>query len=214
MSPFSHARRRGRVNFPAPRDAAAIYVSAFALAGCVGAGMAAQALEPSPPQAATVKTEPQSQPLPPPDIANPTGHHVRGEDVYGIGAFGASRGGGVRRHRGADYVSEPGEVVRAPITGVVRRIGFAYRGDEYYRYVELANQDETRAARVLYVGPLVQLGAFVRAGDPIGRAQDLSARYPQGITNHVHVELRENGILTDPANLLPDVVSSHEEVST
>lgn len=214
MRPSSHARRRGRVTFPAPRGAAVIYVAAIAVAGCVGAGVAAEALEPSPPQAATVKTQSQSHPLPPPDIANPTGHHVRGEDAYGVGAFGASRGGGVRRHRGADYVSEPGELVHAPITGVVRRIGFAYRGNEYYRYVELTNQDETRAARVLYVGPLVQLGAFVRAGDPIGRAQDLSARYPQGITNHVHVELRENGILTDPANLLPDVVSSHEEVNT
>jgi hypothetical protein len=180
MSPSSHVGRRGRVTFPAPRGAAAIHVAAFAIAGCVGVGVAAQAMEPSPPQTATLEVKLDAQPLPPSNIANPTGHQIRGEDVYGVGAFGASRGGGVRRHRGADYVSEPGELVRAPISGVVRRIGFPYRGDEHYRYVELATQEETLTARVLYVGPSVQLGAFVRAGDPIGRAQDLSVRYPRG----------------------------------
>lgn len=38
MSPSSHARRRGRVTFPAPPGAAAITVAAPSLAGCVGAG--------------------------------------------------------------------------------------------------------------------------------------------------------------------------------
>ncbi|MFN3463300.1 MAG: peptidoglycan DD-metalloendopeptidase family protein [Terricaulis sp.] len=212
MSPSSHARRRGRVAIPAPPGAAAISFAAVAFAGCVSVGMAAQAFAPSP-QSATIKIDTETPPpAPPPDLANPTGHAVRGEDVYGAGAFGASRGGGARRHRGADYVAEPGEVVRAPITGIVQRIGFAYRGDERYRYVELTSEDQTRDVRVLYVGPLVQLGAVVRAGEPIGRAQDLSRRYPRGITNHVHVEMRENGALADPANLLPAAPAEHAEI--
>jgi murein DD-endopeptidase MepM/ murein hydrolase activator NlpD len=208
MSPSSHARRRGRVTFPAPPGAAAITIAAVSLAGCVGAGLAAQAFATAP--EATKAT--YTLPAPAPELVNPTGHSLRGEDVYGAGAFGASRGGGARRHRGADYVAEPGEVVRAPITGIVQRIGFAYRGDERYRYVELTSEDQTRDVRVLYVGPTVQLGVVVRAGEPIGRAQDLSARYPRGITNHVHVEMRENGALADPASVLPAASDQHEEI--
>jgi len=208
MSISSHARRRGRVIFPAPRGAAATLFTAFALAGCVGAGLAAQALATAP---EPIKATSYAVPPATPDLVNPTGHSLRGEDVYGAGAFGASRGGGTRRHRGADYVAEPGEVVRAPITGIVQRIGFAYRGDERYRYVELTSEDQTRDVRVLYVGPLVELGAVVRAGEPIGRAQDLSRRYPRGITNHVHVEMRENGALADPADVLPAASDQHGE---
>ncbi len=209
MSASSHARRRGRVTFPAPPGAAAITVTVFALAGCVGAGVAAQAFATAP---APIKATTYTLPPPAPDLVNPTGHSLRGEDVYGAGAFGASRGGGARRHRGADYIAAPGEVVRAPIAGVVQRIGFAYRGDERYRYVELTSEDQTRDVRVLYVGPLVELGAVVRAGEPIGRAQDLSRRYPRGITNHVHVEMRENGALADPAALLPEAAGAHAEI--
>ena len=212
MSTSSHDRRRGRVAFPAPRGAAATFMTAFALAGCVGAAFAADFAASATPQQAQKTKSTTEAAAPAINVANPTGHDLRGEDAYGAGFYGASRAAGARRHRGADYVAEPGEIVRAPISGVVERIGFAYRGDERYRYVELASEDQTRDVRVLYVGPIVQLGAIVRAGDPIGRAQDLSARYPRGITNHVHVEMRENGALADPANLLPDAAGEHAEV--
>lgn len=213
MSASSHDRRRGRVIFPAPRGAAATLFTAFALAGCVGAAFAgdlsldATTHEQTPKAASPGKAPPTHATL-----ANPTGHDLRGEDVYGAGFYGASRAAGARRHRGADYVAEPGEIVRAPITGVVQRIGFAYGGDERYRYVELADAETGRDVRVLYVGPIVQLGATVEAGAPIGRAQDLSARYPRGITNHVHVEMRENGALADPTNLLPEAGRDHAEI--
>lgn len=208
MSAFSRVRRRGRVTFPAPRGAAATLFTAFALAGCVGAGFAAERSLNAAPTMDAPKIAMGAKPALAPDVVSPTGHDVRGEDVYGAGAFGASRGGGARRHRGADYIAEPGEIVRAPIAGVVERIGFAYRGDDRYRYVEVADADTQRAVRVLYVGPLVQLGAVVRAGDPIGRAQDLSGRYPRGITNHVHVELRDNGVIEDPARPLAHAARS------
>lgn len=213
MSASSHDRRRGRVIFPAPRGAAATLFAAAALAGWVGVAFAGDvSLDATPPEQ-TPKAASPGKALPPHStVANPTGHDLRGEDAYGAGAFGASRAAGARRHRGADYVAEPGEIVRAPIAGIVQRIGFAYRNDERYRYVELADAETGRDVRVLYVGPLVQLGAIVEAGDPIGRAQDLSARYPRGITNHVHVELRQSGALADPANLLPEAASQHAEI--
>ena len=213
MSASSHDRRRGRVIFPAPRGAAATLFTAFAFAGCVGAAFAGDvSFNAAAPEQTPKAASPGKAALPPATLANPTGHDLRGEDAYGAGFFGASRAAGARRHRGADYVAEPGEIVRAPIAGVVQRIGFAYRGDQRYRYVELADANTGRDVRVLYVGPLVQLGAIVEAGDPIGRAQDLSARYPRGITNHVHVELRQSGALADPADLLPEAARAHAEI--
>ncbi len=193
---------------PPPRGAAATFMTAFALAGCVGAAVAADVAVSATPQETQIARSSTKAPAPPINVANPTGHDLRGQDAYGAGFYGASRAAGARRHRGADYVAEPGEIVRAPISGVVERIGFAYRGDERYRYVELADAATGRDVRVLYVGPSVELGARVEAGAPIGRAQDLSARYPRGITNHVHVEMRENGTLADPAGVLP-VASDH-----
>lgn len=204
MSTSSHDRRRGRALFPRPSaGAAATFITAFALAGCVSVAVAADFVISTTPHGAQKSksaTKATAQPI---NVVNPTGHALRGEDAYGAGFYGASRAAGARRHRGADYAAEPGELVRAPISGVVERIGFAYRGDERYRYVELVDRRSGRDVRVLYVGPFVQLGATVEAGDPIGRAQDLSSRYPRGITNHVHVELRQSGVLSDPALLFP-----------
>ena len=37
----------------------------------------------------------------------------------------------------------------------------------------------------------------VRAGEPIGHAQDLNIKYP-GITNHVHVQIEYNRKLVSP----------------
>lgn len=203
MSTSVHDRRRGRAPIPGLRGAAALSFAALATAGWIS-------VDASPVAAAkasdTTKAQ-TDQVAAPLHFANPTGHAVRGEDRYGAGAFGASRGGGLRAHRGADFISEAGEIVRAPISGVVSRIGFAYRGDTRFRYVELSNVGDERAVRVLYVGPMVQLGAPVQAGDPIGHAQDLSVRYPRGITNHVHVEFRQNGALTDPAAVLPAAIT-------
>ncbi len=140
------------------------------------------------------------------DLARPVEHAVRGIDAYGSGAFGASRDGGRRAHHGVDFVATPGEPIRAPIAGVVTRVGAAYAGQDTLQYVEIANSTTRYTARVLYVGPAVQPGWTVAAGDVIGRAQDLAARYPAGMTNHVHVELTGGkGGRLDPLVVLPDV---------
>lgn len=142
------------------------------------------------------------------DLARPVEHAVRGVDAYGSGAFGASRDGGRRAHHGVDFVAAPGEPIRAPIAGVVTRVGAAYAGQDALQYVEIANTATRYTARVLYVGPAVQPGWTVAAGDVIGRAQDLGARYPAGMTNHVHVELTsgQSGRL-DPLVVLPNVAA-------
>jgi hypothetical protein len=139
-----------------------------------------------------------------PDLARPVDHVMRGADAYGSGAFGAARDGGRRRHRGVDIVAAPGELVRAPIAGSVTRLGAAYGGPDGLTYVEIVNPTTRYRARLFFVGPAVDLGRDLAAGDVVGRAQDLSRRYPGGMTNHVHVELTgRDGAPLDPQVVLP-----------
>ena len=56
---------------------------------------------------------------------------------------------------------------------------------------------------MFYVEPDANLlGNNVTAGDVVGQLQSLQSAYP-GITDHVHVELRINGTLTDPTGYIP-----------
>lgn len=135
------------------------------------------------------------------DFANPTGEAPREHDGYGEGRFGASRDGGAREHAGVDYVAEAGQRVVAPISGYVTRIGFPYGDDERLRYVEITNPALKLTARVFYLRPDVQVGQAVRVGKPIGRAATLQDRYP-GITDHVHLEVRERGRTLDAEEVI------------
>ena len=138
-----------------------------------------------------------------PDLARPVAHNVRGVDAYGSGAFGASRDGGRRAHRGVDLVAAAGEAVRSPISGTITRTGSAYGGQTNLQFVEITNPETRYKARVLYVNPGVATGSKVAAGDQIGTAQSLAARYA-GITNHVHVEVKgRHGDLVNPGLVLP-----------
>jgi hypothetical protein len=138
------------------------------------------------------------------DFANPTRGPIRGRDAYGTGAFGAERDAGARRHEGADYVVAAGAVVDAPISGVVTKIGFAYPDDESLRFVEVRNPGSAMSARILYVDPSVADGQYVVAGAPIGVAENLADRYPNGIINHVHVQIATSDhVFVNPADVLP-----------
>jgi murein DD-endopeptidase MepM/ murein hydrolase activator NlpD len=127
-------------------------------------------------------------------------------DPAGSGAFKASRVTKVkgkaanRIHKGIDLVCDPGDLVVAPITGKVFKIGYPYATDLDYRYVEIRNGSGL-SCRVFYVEPDVVKGQMVEAGERIGHAQDVSAHYKfdsrGGIryrTNkmlpHVHLEFR------------------------
>ena len=136
------------------------------------------------------------------DFVNPTGNGARGKDAYGEGRFGASRTGHI--HAGVDYVAHAGQEVRAPIAGFVTRVGFPYKDSAEFRYIEITNRSTGYTARVMYVGPEVQEGQALALGQTIGRAQSLHRRYPNGITNHVHLEIaRLDGRQLDAARLIP-----------
>lgn len=138
------------------------------------------------------------------DLAWPLTHGPRGKDAYGSGAFGASRDGGRRRHNGLDLVAPVGAPVRAPISGIVTRVGQAYSGEPELQFVEITSPKTRYSARVFYVGPSRAPGAQVTAGEIIGRAQDLGRRYASGMTNHVHVEFADGrGAVLDPLAVLP-----------
>lgn len=220
-APFSASLAGGREGeFRARLLSLAIMVvglgAGFALGGHAGAvasggGLADRAM-PSDPRAATPGPGIDLDGDGRPDLARPVDHALRGVDAYGSGAFGAVRDGGRRRHRGLDIVAAPGDQIRAPIAGVVTRLGAAYEGRDGLTYVEIVNPSTHYRARLLYVGPAVEVGRDVAAGDIVGRAQDLTARYPDGMTNHVHVELTgRHGGAIDPQIVLPSVRTPDEK---
>jgi len=123
------------------------------------------------------------------DFANPTGGHTRGLDAYGYGEFGARRDGGSRQHEGVDFIAQAGQSVVAPISGYVTKIGFAYAGDSELQFVEITNPALQYAARVFYINPSVAVGDAVAVGRTIGAMHSLQAKYPAGMTDHVHLEI-------------------------
>lgn len=169
----------------------------------VSLGLLAMAPAPAASGVEVKATASQNQPIdaPGPVLVNPTGRQVRGADGYGSGLFGASRDGGARAHAGVDFVADPGQVVVAPISGRVKKLGFAYASDLRYRYVEIENHAKSLLVRVLYVGPTVQVGDVVDQRQVIGTAQDLNPRY-RGITNHVHLQVATAGQATDATLLM------------
>lgn len=123
------------------------------------------------------------------DFVNPTGRAPRTHDAYGYGGFGARRDGGTRAHEGVDFAGVAGQTVKAPLSGYVTKIGYAYAGDDDLRYVEISNPALRLEARVFYVDPTVQVGDAVRLGAPIGALHSLQSTYPGGMTDHVHLEI-------------------------
>lgn len=107
-------------------------------------------------------------------------------DALGLGHFGAPRGDHI--HEGLDLVAKPGEPVFSPITGKFVRLGFAYPGDHRYHLAVL--EGEGYLVKLFYLNPLDFLpGEPIARGQVVGTAQDISARYGQEMTPHVHVEV-------------------------
>lgn len=127
---------------------------------------------------------------------------IRGNDAYGSGFFGASRGH--RKHNGVDVACYKGSEILSVTPGVVTKIGYPYRQSDakkkHYRYVEVT-QDGKRF-RYFYISPLVSKGDVVQSGTVLGIAQGLLSVYPS-ITDHIHVEIKlANDRYEDPTGLI------------
>lgn len=114
-------------------------------------------------------------------------------DKWGAGRFGAPRG--ARKHNGQDYVIPPECQVLSTIDGVVKKHGQPYKGPEY-KYIQIDDKDGYEH-RFFYVEPVLNPGSEVKIGQVIGYSQDLNARY-EGITPHVHYEIRKGGEYFNP----------------
>lgn len=123
----------------------------------------------------------------------------RGCDVFGCGSFGASRGD--RLHQGIDIPTVKGEIVFSPISGTVTRFPFPYGDDLRFTGIEIKN--ETYSVKIFYLKATVPAGATVKQGQAIAAAQDITVKYGSGMTNHIHLEVRQTqtGQIIDPTNL-------------
>lgn len=99
-------------------------------------------------------------------------------------------------HPGVDLEARRGEAVRAPLPGVVSKVGNDPAG--YGRYVILSHGDGWETLYAHNDRILVASGQEVRQGQPIARVgQTGNATAP-----HVHVEVRLAGTPVDPAPYL------------
>ena len=122
---------------------------------------------------------------------------LRGNDPTGHGYYGAKRGS--RKHKGLDILSKPSDAVYTPIEGKVTKIGQVYSQTAIYKYVEISNK--TYRIRLMYCFPLVSVGEEVAACDVIGQTQDIASFWGGDMSNHIHIEVYKNGLLTDPEPL-------------
>lgn len=119
-------------------------------------------------------------------------------DSSGSGKFGSSRGGGTRAHAGVDYLVVPGETIYSPVDAVVVRSAKPYANDPNYSGLVLQNSDFEFKLFYMKGTPGI-IGKTVRAGDPIGTAQDISAKYGGSMQPHIHLEMRGvSGQLLNP----------------
>lgn len=126
---------------------------------------------------------------------------LRLSDNYGSGLYGVSRDGGARTHNGVDYCCVPHTEILSPVSGKVTKVGYPYSNDLSFRYVEVTEPNGL-AHRVFYLSPRVTTGQDVIKGRTVlGESQDLTKRYPNGMTNHVHYEVRRAGTYYNPENL-------------
>lgn len=119
-------------------------------------------------------------------------------DKRGNGYFDANRTG--YKHEGIDLLVSVGQTIYAPFGGTITRRFLVYAGDANYTGVELVSTDQTRRAKLMYMDSTL-IGQKVRAGQAIGTAQQISKKYggaTSGMLDHLHFELRENGVLVNP----------------
>ena len=158
---------------------------------------------------APATSQPAQQPAPPPfKLIVPKGGKIR-NDSQGLGHFGAPRGG--RTHEGVDITVTPGQPVPSPIEGVIVRKGDVYRGKANNKGLRSTHIQGTGKyagfkAIIFYVdNGQLPANSNVKAGDPLGPAQDVRVKHGKVMLPHVHYKLYKNGKLIDPTGMLPQL---------
>lgn len=122
-------------------------------------------------------------------------------DAKGGGNFGDSRGN--RLHEGVDIGISKGQTIYSPIDGRITRTFNAYSGDYFYKGIEIVGTGnyEGKTVKLMYMTTTKE-GQTVRAGDKIGKAQSIKAKYGSGMDDHIHFEVLEYGEKIDPTFLI------------
>lgn len=123
---------------------------------------------------------------------------IRGVDKFGSGKFGAQRRkstGEVYTHQGIDILTFSGQPIKAPFDLSFVRIANPYPNDKTLKgAIWKSNNLEMK---IFYLTPITDKKSF-KKGEVIGYAQNLNEKYGEGIGNHIHLELRENGNIINP----------------
>lgn len=124
-----------------------------------------------------------------PKITIPKGGIIR-NDSHGLGHFGAPRGGGTRKHEGVDITVTPGQPVPSPIDGEVIRTGNAYGTDNKglrSTHIRGTGNYAGITVKILYVDNVnLKKGSIVKAGVPMGKAQDVRIKHGNRMLPHAH----------------------------
>lgn len=120
-------------------------------------------------------------------IESPTGKGIR-SDSQGDGRYFASRG--TRRHRGLDFICNPGQVVTCPIDNAKAvRTAYPYADTREYSGVLLRNSQFEILIFYMDVRQSI-FGKTLAQGDIIGTAQDITRRYSNKMTPHIHLQIK------------------------
>jgi len=121
---------------------------------------------------------------------------TRKTDALGSGHFGASRDGGARLHLGLDLKTYPGQLVYAPISGILTP--FMYNGMHAFKI-----EGKFFTVTVLYLMLPPRKTGHVFRGEWVAKAANIKPTYGQGITNHVHFAVKNK----DGENINPKTVT-------
>lgn len=130
-------------------------------------------------------------------LISPTGKSLRIMDHFGSGLYNAPRGN--LKHNGIDFLCDPGQIILAPVDGVILRIAYPYAKKNYLGvYLE----NESLSLKMFYFTPDKKIiGKKVSRGQRIGIAQDISKLYNTGVKKmlpHIHLQIET----IDPTLLL------------
>ena len=121
------------------------------------------------------------------------------DDKGGSGWFGSGRVGHV--HQGTDFVCRPGQSVYAPFAGRIIRSAKPYPGDDRWNGLVMLSDQDNYECKLFYCTLAEDIGEHVERGQLIAFAQAISGKYSSGVTDHVHIEVRQKGIILNPENL-------------
>ena len=121
-------------------------------------------------------------------IISPTGKSLRIMDHFGSGLYNAPRGS--VKHNGVDFLCDPGQIILAPVDGVIIRIAYPYAK---HQYTGVLIENDSLSLKMFYFAPDKKIiGKKVSRGQRIGIAQDISKLYNTGKKNmlpHIHLQI-------------------------